>query len=624
MSQLIKKFDSGGTSPTSTEEELKRQALQNSNHDNWRDAYAEYSGKNGSWRERRNFRKDWKNEANVRARVGENTYNQLRATAEQQQFGSLGYNPDGDNTLTREEKRFDRRFNRRLRNGKYDSYLTKSQPTSSTSPTNDYNFQGPLLFNMTAPVFRTAYSFGSYTPAGAGAEDPELEPKTDWNAIAAEKLGEGKTTQDVMALQKQLGITADGKWGKQTQAAYDAYQQRMQNERLMGPTPDFVSPGTYFDVNGPSPLIKHSIYNNLVVTPTQVKESNIINDDNTKLMSYSNDNFRNHPNFRPAYLKGPNQTVTIDGITYPSAVSTGLFGNDYGIKNDHTYAYDAATNSIRKVHENLFGEVSRGNKVRWAPNSEWISLSDIPNNTSYQKQGGKMNKIKYFQQGGKNLPTAPDAKEAYKGGTYKSGRKSDKIIGPLEKHYVPRQITRTISSDTTYVETPKYFVPEGEFIRVKPRKASSSDKDRTEYEILNRRFNEAASVSKKQQGGQMQQQDIQQQIIQLVQAAMQGDQQATQTIQQVMQAAEQGDQQAQQLAQMIQQVAGQMKGQATIAKWGSKLGYIKSLKYAKGGKTCPSCQNEGKSLETSPINKSLKKPIKKVEEKACGGKTKKR
>ena len=117
--------------------------------------------------------------------------------------------------------------------------------------------------------------------------------------------------------------------------------------------------------------------------------------------------------------------------------------------------------------------------------------------------------IKKFQFG-RNLPTAPNAKEAYKGGTYKSNKKFDNIIGPVEKYYVPRQITRTIgpNSDTTYVETPKYFVPEGEFIHVKPRKANSLDKDRTEYEILNRRFNEAASVSKKQQGGQMQQQDV--------------------------------------------------------------------------------------------------------------------
>ena len=50
----------------------------------------------------------------------------------------------------------------------------------------------------------------------------------------------------------------------------------------------------------------------------------------------------------------------------------------------------------------------------------------------------------------------------------------------------------------------------------------------------------------------------------------------------------------------------QMQGQATTAKWGAKLSYIKSLKYAKGGKTCLACQTEV--------------PTKKVEEKACGGK----
>lgn len=109
----------------------------------------------------------------------------------------------------------------------------------------------------------------------------------------------------------------------------------------------------------------------------------------------------------------------------------------------------------------------------------------------------------------------------------------------------------------------------------------------------------------KQQGGTMQQQDVQKQIVALVQAAMQGDQKATQTVNQIMEAAKAGDQQAVQLAQMIQEVAKQMQGQATSAKWGSKLNYIKSLKYAKGGKACAVCD------------------AKKVEEKACGGKAKK-
>ena len=104
-----------------------------------------------------------------------------------------------------------------------------------------------------------------------------------------------------------------------------------------------------------------------------------------------------------------------------------------------------------------------------------------------------------------------------------------------------------------------------------------------------------------QQGGAAPQQDMQQQVIALVQAAMQGDQKATETVNKIMEAAKAGDQQAMQIAQMIQEVAKQMQGQATAAKWGAKLGYIKSLKYAKGGKTCPECE-------------------KKVEMKACGGK----
>ena len=114
-----------------------------------------------------------------------------------------------------------------------------------------------------------------------------------------------------------------------------------------------------------------------------------------------------------------------------------------------------------------------------------------------------------------------------------------------------------------------------------------------------------------QQGGPAQQQgaqDIQQQIVALVQAAMQGDEKANQTVTQIMEAAKAGDQRATQLAQMIQAVIQQMKGQATSAKWGSKLGYIRSLKYAQGGKTCPACE------KGAPV---------KVEEKACGGKAKK-
>lgn len=109
-----------------------------------------------------------------------------------------------------------------------------------------------------------------------------------------------------------------------------------------------------------------------------------------------------------------------------------------------------------------------------------------------------------------------------------------------------------------------------------------------------------------QQGGAAPQQDIQKQVIALVQAAMSGDQKATQTVNQIMQAAKQGDQQAAQLAQMIQQVAKQMQGQATSAKWGSKLQYIRSLKFAKGGKTCPECMKDGGNTPEKPKDKKQK------------------
>lgn len=123
---------------------------------------------------------------------------------------------------------------------------------------------------------------------------------------------------------------------------------------------------------------------------------------------------------------------------------------------------------------------------------------------------------------------------------------------------------------------------------------------------------------KYQAGGAAPQGDPQEQIIQLVQAAMSGDQQATAQVQQIMQAAEQGDPQAAQIAQVIMQVMEEMQGGAPeggqagqIARNGAKLNYIKKLKgecpegyemtyFKAGGKVCKKCQ-------------------KKVE-KACGGK----
>ena len=112
-------------------------------------------------------------------------------------------------------------------------------------------------------------------------------------------------------------------------------------------------------------------------------------------------------------------------------------------------------------------------------------------------------------------------------------------------------------------------------------------------------------------GKQQSAQDVQQQIRALVMAAMnEADpkhKDAIKAVNQINAAADQGDPQAQQLAEMIQQEVEQLQSQARAAKWGAKLNYVRSLKYARGGKTCPACEAKQKMIE----------------QQACGGKAKK-
>lgn len=91
-------------------------------------------------------------------------------------------------------------------------------------------------------------------------------------------------------------------------------------------------------------------------------------------------------------------------------------------------------------------------------------------------------------------------------------------------------------------------------------------------------------------------------IAQLVEAANGGNSEAQQLIQTILNEEEKRNPKVAKAAQVIKQILGQ----ATSAKWGSKLQYIRSLKYAKGGKTCPTCQAAAKGAE--------------VEMKKCGGK----
>ena len=119
------------------------------------------------------------------------------------------------------------------------------------------------------------------------------------------------------------------------------------------------------------------------------------------------------------------------------------------------------------------------------------------------------------------------------------------------------------------------------------------------------------------------QQGMEQQAIALVQAAMQGDQQANQTIQKIMQAAQQGDQQAAQVAELLQAIVQQRKG-SRKARLGAKLDYIKQsigecpegqevVYFKKGGEICKICA--GKKMQyggkSDPIKEFKKKKVNK-------------
>jgi len=124
-----------------------------------------------------------------------------------------------------------------------------------------------------------------------------------------------------------------------------------------------------------------------------------------------------------------------------------------------------------------------------------------------------------------------------------------------------------------------------------------------------------------QQGGSVQ--SPEEQVQQLVVAAMQGDQEAQQQIQQVAEAAKQGNERAVQIMQLIQQVAEQLQAQTQSARQGAKLNYMRRLKgecpegmhmeyFKAGGKVCKKCMQD---IERDKCGSKMKP------KKGCGGMT---
>ena len=150
-------------------------------------------------------------------------------------------------------------------------------------------------------------------------------------------------------------------------------------------------------------------------------------------------------------------------------------------------------------------------------------------------------------------------------------------------------------------------------------------------QLVNLKFKQGGQMYKYAAGAQMAQpqqtggqQGIEQQTMALVQAAMQGDQQANQTIQKIMQAAQQGDQQAAQVAQLLKAIVQKMKG-SRKARLGAKLDYIKQsigecpegqevVYFKKGGEICKVCA--GKKMQDGGKSDPIKNFKKKKEQDA--------
>lgn len=331
---------------------------------------------------------------------------------------------------------------------------------------------------------------------------------------------------EVAEWQSKNGLYVDGKFGNKSEAFYKSQQKTNTKSKPAARQPEYKAPSS---AQTSSPVQSTGYVGNAATSTTNPYR------DTSLKPAYSLEDLQNSTYFRKTDGGGSIRLKTytnrdyilVEGVPYSVIETTGEFDkNSSGILPYDWYAYNPGTGLIRRLavswgtpysgrlHDSKYGSIEGG---AWAEGSSWKNPKTLFDTLGYVAR------------------SKPEEKQIKKKKPiWKNGGQMDKI---------------------------KYF----------------------------------------QQGGAAPQQNIQQQVEALVQAAAQGDEQATKQITQIMEAAKSGNKQAIQLAQMIQQTIEKMKNQATAAKWGAKLGYIKSLKYAKGGKTCPDCE-------------------KKVEMKACGGK----
>ena len=297
-------------------------------------------------------------------------------------------------------------------------------------------------------------------------------------------------------------------------------------------------------------------------------------------------------------LSTPNGQTT--DITNSHNVSTLINNGNYKAPN----LGNAATNQLENTPLNSYSKLTEHN----------FNRSDI-------RQGMRKNGLNPYDYSGS------DRKQLR---TYLNNPTADNYTQSVGKIIEDSKIQQNMLNNAVQNQTSQYQL-------TKPNLANLRYDPSQNNQLVSLKFKQGGQMYKYATGAQMVQpqqasgqQGIEQQAIALVQAAMQGDQQANQTIQKIMQAAQQGDQQAAQVAQLLKAIVQQMQG-SRKARLGAKLNYFKQtcecpegqevVYFKKGGELCKVCagkkmQDGGKS---DPI-KEFKKRRNKKELCKCGAK----
>lgn len=285
-------------------------------------------------------------------------------------------------------------------------------------------------------------------------------------------------------------------------------------------------------------------------------------------------------------LSTPNGQTT--DITNSHNVSTLINNGNYKAPN----LGNAATNYLENRPLDSYSELTKHN----------FNRGDI-------RQGMRANGINPYNYSGS------DRKQLR---TYLNNPTTDNYTQSVSKIVGDSKIQQNMLNNAVQNQTSQYQL-------TKPNSGNQNN------QLVNLKFKQGGQMYKYAAGAQMVQpqqasgqQGIEQQAMDLVQAAMQGDQQANQTIQKIMQAAQQGDQQAVQVAQLLKAIVQQMKG-SRKARLGAKLDYIKQsigecpegqevVYFKKGGEICKVCA--GKKMQDGGKSDPIKNFKKKKEQDA--------